>query len=99
MRRWNRLKFLPASTPQTRLVHAGIGEVFLPLQLPSFAAGARQFPDRSDLDATHTGGRHLRGDLDGVVQVGGVNQIEPCQALRVGARCTHNLPTVEGLPA
>jgi hypothetical protein len=61
--------------------NALLGQVFFPLQLPSFATCARQFPDRSYLDTAHASGRHLRSDLDSLVQVGGLNQIEPCQAL------------------
>src|SRR5437879_3461821 len=71
-------KILRFEPPKVFQYTFAMGQNDKPLQLPSFAACARQFPDRSDLDAAHTSGRHLRGDLDGVIQAGGVNQIEPC---------------------
>ena len=51
------------------------------LRRPSFASGARQFSDRAYLDAANTGWRDLRGDLDGVIHVDGLNQIEARQTL------------------
>src|ERR1700687_2248386 len=48
---------------------------------PSLAASGRQLSDWPHLDAAHASRRYFRGDLDGVVQVPGVNQIEPGQLL------------------
>jgi len=51
------------------------------LQVSSFAGCAGEFPDGAYFNTAHLSGRNLRGDLDGLVQVLGVNQIETCQTL------------------
>src|SRR5215831_15188467 len=38
-----------------------------------------EFPDRSHLDAAVTGHRNLRGHLDGLIQIPGLDQNEPAQ--------------------
>src|SRR5580692_9116059 len=67
-------------------VYLGASQISL-LQPSSFASGTGQLPDRPHLDSAHASGRYLRGKLDSLVQVGGVNQIEASQEFfRLGER-------------
>ena len=77
------LKALPRFPRSRRWlgIQRASGQVIFPLQRSSLAGGARQFSDWAHLDTADVSGWHLRGDLEGVVQVGGVNQIEACQDL------------------
>jgi hypothetical protein len=51
------------------------------LHTAPFAGCAGELSDGTYLDTPDVGGRNLRRDFDGIVDVGGVDQIEPCQTL------------------
>ena len=53
----------------------------IPLHPPSFTRCAHQLPDGPYLDAAYSSRRNLRGDLDGLIKIGGINQIKTCQTL------------------
>jgi hypothetical protein len=54
---------------------------FFGLYASVLACSAGQLPDRAHLDATNAGGWHEGGDVNGVVQVPGVNQVKAGQLL------------------
>ena len=84
-----------ARRTRRRVVALGIGcshaDKVDTLDAAALAGSALQVADRADFDGADASGRHFCGDLDGIVQVGGVNQVEASQDfLCFGERTVRN---------